>query len=101
MCEPIMVACDLHDKTMLLMLAQGRAEPEKISVANSVAGRAKLIADLRERARLASNTELIFAYEASGLGFGLYDELTNTNNARQEKAPTKIARSAQHGRRKT
>jgi transposase len=101
MCEPIMVACDLHDKTMLLMLAQGRAEPEKVSVANSVAGRAKLIADLQERSRRAGGAELIFAYEASGLGFGLYDELTESGIACHVLAPTKIARSAQHGRRKT
>src|SRR3569832_660532 len=101
MCEPIMVACDLHDISLLLLVAQGRAEPEKISVANSVAGRAKLIADLRERARLAGGAELIFAYEASGLGFGLYDELTDAGIACHVLAPTKIARSAQHGRRKT
>jgi len=94
MCEPIMVACDLHDKTMLLMLAQGRAEPEKLSVANSVAGRARLIADLQERARQAGGAALIFAYEASGLGFGLYDELTEAGIACHVLAPTKIARSA-------
>jgi len=101
MCEPIMVACDLHDKTMLLMLAQGRGEPEKLSVANSVAGRARMIADLQERSRQAGGAALIFAYEASGLGFGLYDELTEAGIACHVLAPTKIARSAQHGRRKT
>lgn len=101
MCEPIMVACDLHDKTMLLMLSQGRSEPEKVSVANSVAGRARMIANLQERSRQAGGAALIFAYEASGLGFGLYDELTDAGIACHVLAPTKIARSAQHGRRKT
>src|SRR3569832_2714590 len=98
MCEPIMVACDLHDKTMLLLVAQGRAEPEKISVANSVAGRAKLIADLRERARLAGGAELIFAYEASGLGFVLSARLPAAGVVCHVLAPTKLARTAQHGR---
>ena len=34
-----MVACDLHDKTMLLKLAMGRGEPEKLSLRNTRTGR--------------------------------------------------------------
>ena len=101
MCEPIMVACDLHDKTMLLMIAQGRSEPEKLTVANTAASRARLISQLLERAHAAGGAAVIFAYEASGLGFGLYDELSAAGIACHVLAPTKIARSAQHGRRKT
>lgn len=101
MFEPIMVACDLHDKTMLLKVAQGRAAPETQTVSNTLAARARLIAQLRERSRLAGGAPVVFAYEASGLGFGLYDELSEAGMTCHVLAPTKIARSAQHGRRKT
>ena len=47
-----MVACDLHDKTMLLM-----------------------VSTLRARAKAAGGAQIVFAYEASGQGFGWYDEL--------------------------
>ena len=43
----------------------------------------------------------MFAYEASGQGFGLYDELTEAGFTCYVLAPTKIARSMQHRRRKT
>lgn len=101
MCEPIMVACDLHDKTMLLMVAQGRGEPEKLVVSNTLAGRSRMIAQLQERAQGAGGASIEFAYEASGLGFGLHDELSAAGVTCHVLAPTKIARSAQHRRRKT
>ena len=76
MCEFIMVACDLHDKTMLLKTARGREAAEKVAVRNTSAGRTRLIEQLRERSQAAGDARVIFAYEASGQGFGLYDELT-------------------------
>jgi hypothetical protein len=53
MSEFIMVACDLHDKTMLLKIARGREAAEKVSVRNTSAGRTRLIEQLRERSRVA------------------------------------------------
>lgn len=101
MAEPIMVACDLHDKTMLLKLAQGRQAPETLSLPNTRAGRAKLVELLRKRSRSARGAAVVFAYEASGQGFGLYDELTAAGITCHVLAPTKIARSVQQGRQKT
>jgi transposase len=101
MAEFIMVACDLHDKTMLLKIARGREAAEKMSVRNTSAGRMRLIEQLRERSRAAEGARVIFAYEASGQGFGLYDELTAANFECHVLAPTKIARSTQHRQRKT
>lgn len=97
----IMVACDLHDKTMVLKIAQGRESAEKLTVANTAAGRARLIEQLRERGRKAGDARVLFAYEASGLGFGLHDELTAAGFECHVLAPTKIARSVQHRQRKT
>jgi transposase len=101
MCEFIMVACDLHDKTMLLMIARGRDAAEKFTVRNTSAGRTRLIEQLRERSQAAGGARVIFAYEASGQGFGLYDELTSAGFECHVLAPTKIARSTQHRQRKT
>ena len=101
MAEFIMVACDLHDKTMLLKIARGREAAEKVAVRNTSAGRTRLIEQLRERSQAAAGARVIFAYEASGQGFGLYDELTAAGFECHVLAPTKIARSTQHKQRKT
>ena len=101
MAESIMVACDLHDRTMLLLMAQGRGAAEKLSLPNTKAGRLKLRKLLRTRSTEAGGAQVVFAYEASGLGFGLYDELTAAGFTCYVLAPTKIARSSQQKRNKT
>jgi transposase len=96
-----MVGCDLHDKTMLLKVAQGREVAEKLLRPNTPAGRQAMIAWLRERARRAGGAEVIFAYEASGQGFGLYDELTDAGFKCHVLAPTKMKRSPSQQKQKT
>ena len=49
MAKFIMVACDLHDKTMLLKVSTGRGAAETVSVRNTPAGRQRLIAELQAR----------------------------------------------------
>jgi transposase len=100
MSQVIMVACDLHAKTMVLKIAQGRSKPETRTLANTPAGRSTLLGLLKERSA-ATRAEVVFAYEASSLGFGLYDELTAAGIRCHVLAPTKIVRSAQQKRRKT
>ncbi|HEV7221771.1 MAG TPA: IS110 family transposase [Pirellulales bacterium] len=101
MCEIIMVGCDLHDKTMLLKVAQGRQAAERWTFANTPPGRQALIAWLQERARLAGGAQVAFAYEASGQGFGLYDELTAAGFQCHVLAPTKMQRTSAQKKRKT
>lgn len=97
----IMVGCDLHDRTMMLKIAEGREPAETMSVPNTAAGRARMIERLQVRAQAAGNARILFAYEASGQGFGLYDQLTDAGIQCHVLAPTKIARSAQQKRVKT
>jgi transposase len=99
--EFIMVGCDLHDQSMLLRIAVGRRAAETVSVRNTRAGRARMVADLLARAKRAGEARVIFAYEASGQGFGLHDELTDAGLECHVLAPTKIARSQQQRRAKT
>ena len=101
MAESIMVACDLHDKTMVLKIARGRESAEKLVVRNTAACRTRLLEQLQERSRDAGGARVVFAYEASGQGFGLYDELTAANIECHVLAPTKIARSTQQRQHKT
>jgi transposase len=96
-----MVACDLHDKTLVLMIARGREAAETLTLANTRSGRQKLIRRLQEQSQADQGVRVIFAYEASGQGFGLHDELTAAGIECHVLAPTKIARSPQQGRRKT
>jgi len=101
MAEFIMVGCDLHDQTMVLKVAAGRGSAEMVSVRNTRSGRSRMIANLRERSRLAGGARVIFVYEASGQGFGLHDELRDAGIECHVLAPTKIARSTQQKRAKT
>jgi transposase len=101
MAEFIMVACDLHDKTMVLKIARGREPAESVTVRNTLTFRRRLIEELQARAQAAGGARVIFAYEAAGLGFGLHDELTAAGIACHVLAPTKIARSTQQRQRKT
>lgn len=97
----IMVGCDLHNRSLLNKMAQGRGKVEKRSFGNTVAGRAAMIRDLRRRCERADGAKVVFAYEASGQGFGLYDELTEAGIECYVLAPTRIARSPKHERDKT
>jgi transposase len=101
MSKIIMIGCDLHEDSMTLKIAQGRQAPETRTVKNTAAGRAAMIADLRRRAKAAGSVPVIFAYEASGQGFGLYDQLTAADIECHVLAPTKIARSPRGRKEKT
>ncbi len=97
--EYIMVGCDLHDRTMLLKVARGREEAKKRSFSNDAGGRAAMIAYLQAEA--AGKAKVLFAYEASGQGFGLYDELTAAGFECRVLAPTKMPPSPKQKRNKT
>ena len=96
--KPIMVGCDLHDRTMLLKLARELERPQTMSVKNTSAGRRAMIAKLLT---IAEGDGIAFASEASGQGFGLHDELTAAGISCFVLAPTKIIRSQQQQRQKT
>ncbi len=98
--EYIIVGCDLHDKTMLLKIARGRSAADKVTWANNVAGRRAMLKDLKRRSAEADRAAVVFAYEASGLGFRLHDLLTENGIACYVLAPTKMPKSLKHRRSK-
>jgi transposase len=97
----IMIGCDLHEESMVLKVAEDRQTPETRLVKNTASGRAAMIADLRRLGQAAGGARVVFVYEASGQGFGLYDQLTAAGMECYVLAPTKIARSARRQREKT
>ena len=97
----IMIGCDLHDASMLLKIAVDREAPETKSVKNDPQRRKALVADLQRRAQAEGGARVVFAYEASGQGFGLYDELTAAGVECCVLAPTKMARSPRQRSEKT
>ena len=97
----LMIGCDLHDRSMLLKMAVGLEAPAKRSWSNDRSGRVAMIADLKRRAGAAGTTRIVFAYEASGLGFTLYDELTASGIECHVLAPTLMERSPKHTKGKT
>jgi transposase len=96
-----MIGCDLHDESMLLKIAEGRDTPQTRSFKNTPRGRVAMISDLKRRAKAGGAAEVVFAYEASGQGFGLYDQLTDAGIRCYVLAPTKIARSQRQRSQKT
>jgi transposase len=97
----VMVGCDLHDKTMLLKIGCGQGAAVRRSFENSPVGRQAMIADLKRRALESHAVRIVFAYEASGLGFGLHDELTDNGIICHVLAPSNIERSSKQRRNKT
>jgi len=97
----IHVGADVHDRSILVKVARGSQEPEKRSFRNDPAGRVRMIRELEKRALDAKGARVVFAYEASGLGFGLCDELVAAGMTCFVLAPSCIARSSKHKREKT
>jgi transposase len=94
----IMVGADVHDRTLVLKAALGRGRPEDLVLSNDADGRRRLVAEFRRRARRAGDARVVVAYEASGAGFGLHDELTDAGFECHVLAPTRIRRSVKHRR---
>lgn len=101
MAEYIMAGCDHHDESNLLMTAVDREEPEKRSFPNTEAGVEKMMAYLTQRQEQAGAKAIRFAYEASSLGFALYDRLTAAGIVAYVLAPTKMERSQKRRKDKT
>jgi transposase len=99
--DVIMIGCDLHDRTMLLKVAQGRNQPDQRTFGNTAGGRRVMLRWLKGYTEAAGVARVVFAYEASCLGFGLYDEVTEAGFECHVLAPTRIERSPKHRRSKT
>lgn len=101
MSKVIMVGCDLHDRSMLIRFAVGTEEPQQQEYPNTPSGRRSMIARLQSVAKRRRASGIIFAYEASGLGFGLCDELFEAGIECHVLSPNSLPRTAKSAKLKT
>jgi transposase len=97
----MLVGCDLHEKSLVLQVARGVGTPVLKRFENSRWDRLLMIAWLRARAKEWSVDRIVFAYEASGQGFGLCDELQAAGMECHVLAPSKLPQSRHTRTRKT
>lgn len=93
MSKTSMSGCDAHDKNLVLKTAMDHNASRRSTFQNTRSGRQSLIAKLKKDAESAGCSRIVLAYEASGQGYGLYDELSEAGIECYVLAPTLIARS--------
>ena len=97
----IMVGCDLHDKSMLLKVGVGRDKPTVERWGTDGEALPRLIRHLTSWADRLGGARILFAYEACGFGFRLYDEFVEAGIECYVLAPSKMHKSPKHSKRKT
>lgn len=101
MSKIIMIGCDLHDRSMLLRYAVGNGPVEQLSYENDASGRRRMIARLNSLAQKHDAPRIVFAYEASGLGHGLSDQLHEEGIECFVLSPTHLPKTPKSARLKT
>jgi transposase len=99
MCKVIMVGCDLHDATTVLKVADGPDATVRKGFATS--NRSAMIEWVKDFASQRGAVRIVFAYEASGQGFGLYDDLTDAGIECHVLAPTHLPHTTHSRKNKT
>ena len=99
MSKVIMIGCDLHDASMLLKVAEGTGQPVTKSFPTAEAS--AMIGWVQDFAAGRGASRIVFAYEASGQGFGLYDDLTDAGVECHVLAPTHLQHSPHRRKNKT
>ncbi len=101
MSKVIMIGCDLHERSMLLRYAVGTEEPQQLSYPNDAGGRRRMTSRVQSLAKQNGCERIVFAYEASGLGYGLSDELTDKGFECHVLSPTLLPKTAKSAKAKT
>jgi transposase len=86
---------------MVLSVGRNAEEPESRRFGTTPEARQKLVGFLKARAAEGGADEIVFAYEASAFGYGLYDDLREAGIRCEVLAPTRLERSAKDRKRKT
>lgn len=92
---------DAHDKTLVCRAAVDKDEPRMGRFRNEPDGVQRLLKWLTAMGEGQGKVTIIAAYEASSLGFGLYDVLSEHNVTCHVLAPHKIRQSAEDRKKKT
>jgi transposase len=91
---------DAHDNTLTNRIGVDREDPESMTVKNTQEGREKLFRHLKELAQGYEGARILVAYEASPIGFGIYDECAAAGIECHILAPTRMPKSPRDRKRK-
>jgi len=100
MLHTIICGMDAHDNTLTNRIGVDREAAETMTVKNTQDGRAKLFQHLHDLAQEFEEARILVAYEASPIGFGIYDECVAAGIACHILAPTKMPKSLRDRKRK-
>ena len=101
MSKTIMIGCDLHDRTMLLRVAVGKGKPVERSFSNDRLGRGLMLQWIDELKQQHHSDRVVFAYEASGLGYGFSDLLEAQGIECHVLSPNQLPKTPKSARQKT
>jgi len=101
MSKVIMIGCDLHDRSMLLRYSVGEGAPVQASFSNDLSGRARMIRRMLALAKKVQSERIVFAYEASGQGYGLSDLLDAHGIECYVLSPTHLPKTPKSAKQKT
>jgi transposase len=101
MAKCIIGGMDVHERSIKMMWAAHDGKPVARDFANTCDGRWALISRLKSEAQENGWRQIVVCYEASCLGFGLYDELTDAGITCHVLAPSLIRKSRKDVKRKT
>jgi transposase len=86
---------------MLLRYAVDTAEPQQLTFKNDATDRRRMISRLKSLAKKSGVKRIVFAYEASGLGYGLADQLHEEGIECHILSPTHLPKTRKAAKAKT
>ena len=98
--EHIVCGVDAHERTLECRIGVGREAPSRVRFENTRGGRQDLFGELGRLRQRTGSGKVLLGYEASPLGYGLYDESVENGMECVVLAPTKMARSLEDRKRK-
>ncbi len=100
MMNTIICGMDAHDNTLSNRIGVNTEAPETMTAKNTLEGRQKLFHYLKDLAQKKDGARIIVAYEASPLGFGIYDDCVEAGIECHILAPTKMPKSPKDKKKK-
>lgn len=97
----LMVGADVHDQSIRARYSVGHADPVGKSFGGNRKSRKAMIRFLRHEGERLGAKDIVLAYEASGAGYLLWDELKAVGIGCHVLAPTKIKTSVEERKKKT
>jgi transposase len=96
----IMCGTDVHENSLVNQIGVNKEDPKLLQTGNTIGGRKKLFSHLKKIQKKCGG-QIILGYEASSLGYGLYDACRDAGIECVILAPTKIKKSVQNKQNKT